>query len=369
MKTISLCMIVKNESHVIERCLNSVKPLIDYVLIVDTGSTDNTIDVIKKWLIDNELPGEVIVEPWVNFCHNRSFALLELSKKEFIDYALMIDADEVLIYEESFNPTDFKSKMSVDVYDITTSMGGMSYVRPQLTSNKKEFKYQGVVHEFLTGDVQSRKNAIGFHNKPIQDSNRNRSGNKFEGDAKLLEKAIEETDDAWFKSRYNFYLAQTFRDLQRREESLKKYLERSQMGFWNEEVFVSYYNAATLMRELNYPEKDIIHTYFKGHESCPSRVECLHGLINYCRLNGLNQIGYIFGKQAILINKPRTALFSEEWMYDYGVLDEFSILAYYSANYKESEDTCQKLLDGNKFPKHYTDRILSNRQFATNMLS
>jgi glycosyltransferase involved in cell wall biosynthesis len=50
MKTISLCMIVKNESHVIERCLNSVKPLLDYVLIVDTGSTDNTIEVIYNWL-------------------------------------------------------------------------------------------------------------------------------------------------------------------------------------------------------------------------------------------------------------------------------------------------------------------------------
>ena len=86
MKTISLCMIVKNESHIIERCLNSVKPLIDYVLIIDTGSTDNTIEVIKNWLIINNIPGDVLVEPWINFAHNRSFALNELSKKDFIDY-------------------------------------------------------------------------------------------------------------------------------------------------------------------------------------------------------------------------------------------------------------------------------------------
>jgi len=52
MKTIALCMIVKNESHVIERCIKSVRPLIDYVFIVDTGSTDNTIDVINKSIID-----------------------------------------------------------------------------------------------------------------------------------------------------------------------------------------------------------------------------------------------------------------------------------------------------------------------------
>lgn len=369
MKTISLCMIVKNESHIIERCLNSVKPLIDYVLIIDTGSTDNTIEVIKNWLIVNNIPGDVLVEPWINFAHNRSFALNELSKKDFIDYALMIDADEVLIFEKSFNPMDFKSKMSVDVYDITTTMGGISYIRPQLTSNRKLFKYQGVVHEFLTGDIESRENAIGFHNQPIQDSNRNRSGNKFEGDVLLLEKAIQDTEDPWFKSRYTFYLAQTLRDLQRREESIKKYLERSKMGFWNEEVFISYYNVAILMKELNYSESDIIHTYLRGHESCPSRVECLYGLVNYCRLNGLNHIGYIFGKQGIMVKKPTTALFLEDWTYDYGILDEFSIVAYYSGNYQESKDICEKLLNENKIPTHYTDRVKSNLQFAINMIS
>jgi glycosyltransferase involved in cell wall biosynthesis len=80
MKTISLCMIVKNESHVIERCLNSVKSLIDYVFIVDTGSTDNTIEVINNWLTTNSIIGQVISEEWKNFSHNRSFALSELRK-------------------------------------------------------------------------------------------------------------------------------------------------------------------------------------------------------------------------------------------------------------------------------------------------
>ena len=94
MKKIALCQIVKNESHVIKRCLDSVKRLIDYVLIVNTGSTDNTIETIQEWLVENQIEGEVISEPWQNFAYNRTFALNKLMEKDFIDYALMIDADE-----------------------------------------------------------------------------------------------------------------------------------------------------------------------------------------------------------------------------------------------------------------------------------
>ena len=51
MKTINLCMIVKDEAHVIERCFDSVRPLIDEILIVDTGSTDDTVSVINNYLL------------------------------------------------------------------------------------------------------------------------------------------------------------------------------------------------------------------------------------------------------------------------------------------------------------------------------
>ncbi|MCA3798466.1 MAG: glycosyltransferase, partial [Burkholderia sp.] len=68
-------MIVKNEAAVIVRCLDSVRPMIDYVLIEDTGSTDGTQDIIRQWLDSNGLTGEVIDEPWRDFAYNRSHAL------------------------------------------------------------------------------------------------------------------------------------------------------------------------------------------------------------------------------------------------------------------------------------------------------
>src|SRR5574340_542399 len=96
-KTICLNMIVKNESKVIERCLASVKPIIDTWVIVDTGSTDGTQAIVREFLKD--IPGELHERPWVNFGHNRNEAL-ELARGK-ADYLLLIDADDKLAYEEN----------------------------------------------------------------------------------------------------------------------------------------------------------------------------------------------------------------------------------------------------------------------------
>src|SRR5437762_3199729 len=100
MKTIGLCMIVKDEAQVILRCLKSVRPLIDYALIVDTGSTDGTQAIVKKYLAEQRVPGEVIEEPWKDFATNRSSALAKLRARAEIDYALVMDADDTLVFAD-----------------------------------------------------------------------------------------------------------------------------------------------------------------------------------------------------------------------------------------------------------------------------
>ena len=136
-KKIGLCMIVKNESKIIERCLNSVKPLIDYVCIVDTGSTDDTIDVINNWMKSNDIEGQVIFEPWQNFAYNRSFAMEKIREKKYIEYVLMIDADEILTYEEGLDFSKIKENLSFDLYNMNCKLGGVEYLRTSITKNKK----------------------------------------------------------------------------------------------------------------------------------------------------------------------------------------------------------------------------------------
>ena len=86
-KRIGLCMIVKDEAKVIERCLMSVARLCDYMLLVDTGSTDQTQAIVRRYLDDARIEGDVIEEPWRDFAYNRAFALARLRERTDIDYA------------------------------------------------------------------------------------------------------------------------------------------------------------------------------------------------------------------------------------------------------------------------------------------
>ena len=99
-KRICLNMIVKNETPVLDRLFASVKDIISYYVIVDTGSTDGTPQFIKEWMAKAGIPGEVHCHQWVSFGHNRNQALDYAYQADQADWILLIDADEELIYSD-----------------------------------------------------------------------------------------------------------------------------------------------------------------------------------------------------------------------------------------------------------------------------
>ena len=140
MPTLTLCMIVKNESHVILRCLESVYKYINYWVICDTGSTDGTQEIIKKFFAEKGIPGELHQREWVNFGHNRSEALALCDGKA--DYAWVIDADDNLDGEMILpNTTD------VDGYSLLITRGNFEWWRHQIFRTGQGWKYVGVFHE------------------------------------------------------------------------------------------------------------------------------------------------------------------------------------------------------------------------------
>ena len=270
-KTITLCMIVKNESHVIERCLSSVLPIIDRWVIVDTGSTDGTQQKIKDFFDRNGIPGELFERPWKDFGYNRSEAL-ELAQKTDTDYAFMIDADEILVFEPGFDPVKFKENLNADLYNIFAQFGQTRYHRPQMTSNKKPFYYRGVLHEYVDckEPIGTREFARGFMNTPIQDGARSSDPEKYKKDAIKFEEALASgTVDEKDFNRYHFYLAQSYRDSNQWEPALQAYLKRADLGGWNEEVFYSLYQAGRIMEILEKPVDNIIQVYFRAYQSAP----------------------------------------------------------------------------------------------------
>lgn len=370
MARIGLCMIVKNEAPIIRRCLENVQPLADYVLIVDTGSTDGTQAAIHRFLHERSVPGEVIEEPWRDFAYNRSFALQKLREHRDIDYGLMIDADEVLVYEPGFEPKRFKQGLTLDLYDIETRYGNISYTRPQLFSNRLDFCYKGVLHEYLDGPPPlSRARASGFFNRPLQDSARSHNPQKFQDDARLLEAALAEETDPFLISRYTFYLAQSYRDSGDHAPALQAYLRRAGQGFWREEVFVSLLNAARLKERLGHEAAEIVQAFMAAHESLPNRLEGLHGAARICRIHNLYQQGYILARHALRLPPPATGLFVEAWIADYGLRDEYAVLAYWTGHYRETFDICLQLLKENRAPANYRPRLRQNAEFAISKLS
>src|SRR5262249_36549923 len=147
-------------------------------------SEDGTQKIIKEFM--KGIPGELHERPWVDFAHNRNEAL-ELAKGKG-DYVLFIDADEELSYAK-----DFKlPSLTLDSYNINIDHGGSRYIRKQLINNHFEWKWYGVLHEFV-GSHQAKTEATldGIVNIYRSEGCRSQDNKKYEKDAVVLEKALE----------------------------------------------------------------------------------------------------------------------------------------------------------------------------------
>ncbi len=365
-KTIGLAMIVKDEAAVIERSLNSIRPIIDFVLVEDTGSTDGTQDIIRKWLRDHGVPGVVIEQPWVDFGFNRSHVLEALRDMQpEIDYAFIMDADDVAVIVDQTALAAFKGAMDLDSYTVEMRGGGLSYGRPLICSNRRPFRFRGVLHEYLESPENSRQGyAAGFHILSNREGARSRNPNKYKDDADVFARAIATETDPSLIARYTFYLAQSLRDAGDAEPALQAYLERAELGGWVEEIYVSYCSAAKLSEALHRPTEDVLRLYDKAIDIVPTRAEAFHGAAHYCRLNSLMERGYAYASRGLKLNRPQDALFSHDWMYDYGLMDEAAITAYWAGRYAQCISACDLLLTSSKTPAEHRERINGNRGFA-----
>lgn len=368
--TIGLCMIVKDEAAVIERCLDSVRPLIDYVLIEDTGSSDGTQGIIRAYLRRHGIPGEVIEEKWRDFAYNRSHVLARLRENTSIDYALMMDADDRLITEPGFDAAAFKAGLHADLYHLHIRLGSTRYHRPQICSNRREFHFRGVVHEFLAGPPSgfSSDSAERLYIAAGVEGARSNDPDKYRKDALAIERALAAEKDPFLRTRYTFYLAQSWRDCGEKAKSVAAYLERAGQGGWGEEVYVSLYNAGKLQEALGEPIETVMATLQRAINLIPNRAEAYYAAARACRLAGRHQRGYEIAKCGIDLPEPATGLFVEAWIYQYGLLDELAICAYWSGHYAESLAAGERLLRDGTVPPDMVDRITRNRDFAQDRL-
>ena len=359
-KTICLNMIVKNEKPVITRCLASVKPMIDYWVIFDTGSTDGTQDVIREFMKD--VPGELHESPWKNFEHNRNEALEAARGKA--DYVLIMDADDHLEFAPTFKLPD----MTLGSYRMWIKYGGTSYQRHHVINMSLPWKWVGVLHEVLTCDAQYSSEVMdGVKIIVGTDGARSRDPKKFEKDAAVLEEALQKEPD---NTRYMFYLAQSYRDAGLYEKAIEWYLKRVAKGGWDEEVYWSMVQIGLMEQTLQRPDDVVLDSLLNAYRRRPHRPEAVFYLAQVYRGQQRYDLAYTLLKLWQIMPKPVASdvLFVQEWMMDYGLLFEFSISSYYVGQYQESLDACDLLLGNPDLPKELRDQTIVNRKFPLQKL-
>jgi glycosyltransferase involved in cell wall biosynthesis len=367
---ICLNMIVKNETRVIERLLQSVRPFIDYFVIVDTGSSDNTPELIQRLAQDFGLPGEVHYRDWVNFGHNRQQALELAVAADKGDWLLFIDADEEL---GCTNPAFYKHLVPGVIYLIEKHHSNIRYAVPHLLDiRENRWEWRGPAHNYLVHlegpDRRERLNDIWiiYHTGQGAKSHGVSQREKFLRDASLFEEELaKHPEDA----RSRFYLAQSYRDAGEYDLAHQNYDRRVAMGGWIEEVYVAQCEKAKLAIRLQHPYQDILAEHLKAWHIRPSRAEALWQLASYCRKNKRYAEGYLFAKVGKDVPLSTDTLFVQREVYEWRLLDEFAICAYWIGQYEESAWAGKRLLEQGRYPPTEQARLETNLSFALAKLS
>ena len=370
--TIGLSIIVKNESAVIERMLNSVYPILDYYCVIDTGSTDGTQDIVRKFFEEKGIPGEVIDHPWKNFEDARNKALQSVKGKA--DFGFWIDADEELQIDPRFNVDLFKRSLAnCDGGNVMIHYGGQNYYRMQFFRTEKPWYWYGPVHEVLICDedvkiatteginVLVRPDGNSWTSETIQE--------KYTGHAKILEEYV--ANDPKKDPRWLFYLAQSYRDGGNHEKSLEWYEKRRDAigGYW-EEVYFSALMVANLKSQLHYPEHEVIESFLKCGKYNTKRIEHLLPVMLHYQTKQEYDIAYIIGLAAMQCDgkspMPHSSLFIDEGAYTWRVFDIHSLNCWYSGRKEEGIRAFKrllKLMEKGKIPAEHHARIRENKKY------
>jgi len=357
MNKLALNFICKNESHVVERMLNSAKGITDLIVVNDTGSTDGTQELIKKFGEENNIPTYVFERPFDNFENSRNHAMeklrevvTELNWNTDKVHGYWFDCDEQLMIDDSFN----KAQFTKDLYMINTFIGTVKYTRNTFFRVSKPFKWYGPVHEFIICEDKSITSGlaegIGVDVKMEGASWKGDVPAKYKSHAFELEKYIDKNrkDPRWI-----FYTAQSWHDsattndrledTERLRRSMKYYNERiSRSDGYVEEIFYSKFRVGSIMKSLEFPWSETHQQLLKAYSADPIRGEAIKLIIDYYLQMGEWNNAYLYSKFAKLnYHKknpyPKRLLFVDQTLYEWKFLEVHAAASFYTGRKEEAK--------------------------------
>lgn len=361
-----LTQIMKNESHVAKRMLDSIKSIVDGICVVDTGSTDDSIEVVKKWGEENGIETYVFERPFDNFENSRNHSF-EKAREMFLSkndghryYNFWLDFDEQLVIDKTFN----KQSINKDLYMFNTFIRQMKYTRNELVRLDMDFKFYGPIHEYIIPPENTKITSDVLQGISVNVSMDGASWQediqmKYISHAHTLEKYISTNrkDPRWI-----FYTAQSYHDSsvmkdnrdeneERLRRAMKYYKERvERMDGYSEERFYSQYRIGTIMRTLEEPWNLTLQALLKAYSIEPTRGESIKTIIDYYLQMGEWDLAYMYadfgvnnfhGKNPY----PKKLLFVDNALYTWKFLEVYSASCYYTNRKEEAKKSFNKILE------------------------
>ena len=366
-RPICLTMIVKDEEHIIERCLRSAAPFIDTYCICDTGSTDRTKAVIKEVMSSMGIDGIIKDHKWNDFGHNRTMSLI-CSRMHCPDgWSWVIDADDKI--GGTPQTASFWNSLPPSLTSINVQIrhGNIRHRRTQIFSNTDEWYYKGRLHELPQLDTPQQAFEmpdIIWHDV-AQEGNRSKDPYRWIKDADALKLDLAEDPT---NARTVYYIAQSYRCAGAFNEAKKYYKQRVTMEGFFAEKYMSYIE---LMSHATSMEKKCYWAW-KAMEVDSSRLDAPHHILHHAvaSKNTKAFTSEMVG-MGLAVRNPTRSLYSshtfaQQEVYDWKFSDVFSIALFYKGFYKESaEETVRALA---KCPESERGRIQQNLVFSTNAM-
>ena len=369
--TICLNMIVKNESHIIVKTLENLCSYVvfDAYFISDTGSTDNTMDLIRGFFKERGVPGHIEQVEWRDFGFNRTLSLQMAFNKT--DYLFIFDADDSI-------HGDFRmpSELTHDAYQLKLGQSFV-YLRTLIVNNRKRWRFVGVLHEYIACvDKEESSTAIqgDYYVESGRGGSRNKDPNKYINDAAVLERGFHEEmgngangggGDRALAERYSFYCAQSWMDAGPAyiDKAIEWYLRVLGQNNWAQE---KYYSALCLGDLYNKKgdKYNSVKYYCKTIEYDEERIEGVASVMEILRADGNHvMVNALYHKYKNYNKFPQNKLFLTTDKYHDVIEYNNSISAFYISDKRSGYECCKTILRHNIMAYHFLTSTYNNLRF------
>lgn len=357
-KLVGVMMAKNEEDRILSDTMASIAPYCSEFVLLDTGSTDNTIDVIRDFCKKNSIKFHLKQEEFINFRDSRNHMLdfVDELYKDDPKFLLLLDAHDELRngktlvkFVNSFNKEStgfyitqqWKSDNSFD-----------SYQNVRLIKSNNTWRYNGVVHEYIArtdkkADQIMRVSDVTLFQDRTKDDDK--SMKRFTRDKKLLyDSHIEDPTEP----RTLFYLAQTCACLGQLQEAYKYYILRLKAGGFIEEVYQCYYRLGDLSVSIGHDWDESLLWYHKAFQHS-QRAEPLVKIAHYYLDNSLYNdkksewhTAFMYASMACMLVYPvHHILFINKQDYTYRRWHILSIAAFYVGRNREGKDASIKAIE------------------------